>query len=472
MSWRWGFPILEKPMPRWLQSLDRIAFILLCVYAAENCVGCAGHWLEIGPVSIRIALFMVCFAVTLPLVLYRIRDVLRNPMTWVLVAFFAWFAVSTVIGYANGNPTNFWVADITSFLPFSLYFGFVLTVRDGKRLEQLMMTIFYASVILAVVVYILHIFLAYATPQQIKDINKWMDAVLDNGLAEMKTGGQRLYLRSEIFTQVAMLIGWYELWKKPSLGKRIFLWISEAFLMAACILTYTRSLWIGLFVSVVLLFVFLYREWKRWVCSLAILGGMFAVLVGISCLCYGSWMIPLSTLERFAPSLVTESVNPTTSDPQKEAEHTGKAYEQSEVVRKDTQEEQWSLIQEKPLLGYGFGKGLTSRTDGKTEYMYQDVWMKMGIVGLVLFMLYLYAHCGVTAVRWWIGRRRHGEITAESDAARALILMSCLIGAGITSYFNPFITSPMGATIWAMALAGMEIALREPQGVLAYKTEG
>jgi O-antigen ligase len=118
------------------------------------------------------------------------------------------------------------------------------------------------------------------------------------------------------------------------------------------------------------------------------------------------------------------------------------------LIRAQTLELSRQLIRERPVTGWGLGHNLDEiRTDGRTEYMYWDLLMKLGIPGLLVFLA-LYAW---TPVRSALRRTRFEPV---------ITLGASLAGIAVTSYFNPYLNSTLGIVVLVM-LVGAAAADRE-----------
>lgn len=447
----------------WERWADRLALFFLCVYTAECAVGCSGRWLEIGPLSIRMVLFAACLLLTLPRVIRELPHLIRLPYFWCLVAFAAVLAVAAVIGLQNGNNRGFIVADLTSLLSFALIPGFFVTIHTRERLKLLTQVLFFSAAALALVTVVLHFVLAFLPTEQITALNNWINQYALGGFATMPTSVQRIYLRSQIFLQVALLIGIWLLKVSPSRRYRLVVWAAQAILAFSLVLTYTRGFWLGLALSFVVYFVVSWREWRHVLKCVGVLILTTVVFFGASWAAYRTPIAAVAVLERFDPSLIVilpPRPGQTPSTPVEDGDEFGVAAD----LRSKTLGEQLRLIRENPLIGYGLGKNLDGiRDDGKTEYMYPDLWMKTGLPGLLLFLASCFWYGVVLLVRTLrTPRGRRQELCGLNTAGGLAWVWVCgLLGVGVTSYFNPFLTTPMGILVVGFVAAAVLLTPRE-----------
>jgi hypothetical protein len=102
----------------------------------------------VGSISIRILLFALCFALTLPNVLRQIRALFASHQVILCVLLGFYLVIAAVIGWKRGNNPGFIRADITSYLTLALLPGFLATIRTRKRVGIITDAVFYSALLL------------------------------------------------------------------------------------------------------------------------------------------------------------------------------------------------------------------------------------------------------------------------------------------------------------------------------------
>lgn len=457
-----SIPARHQSSTVFLFWLDRLALLFLCIYTAECAIGCSGRWISFGPLSIRMLLFGCCLLFSLPQVIRQIKDIIRLPYFWVLVAFALILAVSTFIGIQNGNNYSFLFADISSLLSFALFPGIIVTINTRERLQLVMKVLFYSTALLALVAVTLHFVIALLTTKEVVILNDWINNMALGGLAKMPTGVQRIYLRSQIFLQVSLLFGIWLLKTASSKWEKALIWVSEIVMLFAIILTYTRGFWLALGFTAVLFLIVFFRYWKHCLKCAGILALSLIVMLGASWVIYRTPCAAVAVLERFDPSLIV--IMPSLPYEEPETPEDEDAFTQAAVLRSQTLAEQMRYIGEHPVFGNGLGKNLDGlRTDGKTEYMYQDMWMKTGIVGLGLFLFSCFWPTGSIIRRYFKTpkEKRKALLDWDNPFAQAIIWNFGVIGVAVTSYFNPFLTTPMGILVVLLAATAVHLTNKD-----------
>lgn len=454
----------------------RVCLWLLLIYLFECTVGGSGRWLSVGPLSIRMILFALCFVATLPEVWLQRKDLLKNPLIWLTLLFGVYILFSAFLGWKNGNRLGFIWGDISGFLPLALLPGGIAVFSKEENWKKGLLAIYLGALLVGVVTTVLHFWFAFAPQIHVHYVNTWLNDHAMGGMALMETGLHRVYIRSQIFLQVGILLGIYFAGKAKGIW-RILCFLAEGVLLFACLISYTRGFWLGLAVSAAVLLVLQPCHWRTYFTAALVSLGVTAVLFLAS---WGSFGRPIALIElagRFDPSLIqqapaspqspdggqTEPVGETTqpvqpTEPPQSTEPTqppsvDENNTDALALRQQTLVLHRQKIGENPILGSGLGTNLDGiREDGKTEYMYLDMLMKLGGVGFVLFLLVFFWPAGVQLGRRW--RQIPSAIPFTAPAMGVLTLLCSYIGVAVTSGLNPFLTNPMGIMMLMILAAG------------------
>lgn len=451
---------------RFLKRTDRLGFALLMAFTAECTLGSSGRWLTIGGVSIRMLLFVLCFVFTLPALLCWFRQTMRRPHVALAILFGLDLAAMAVLGYKNGHSMAFVKADVTSFLTLALLPGFLATVNTKKRVQSLVDCLFASACVLALITAGVHYALAFLTGEQTAALSQWLTDTSMGGLFTLTTGVQRVYFKSQMFLQVAMLLGAYKIARSG--GKaRVLVSLCEGLLLFACILSYTRGFWLGLAISACLMLIFDAREIRTYLRALGTGVAVFCALMLVSWAAYGAPSAAVEIVHRFDPNLIVLSTNlkeepteadvpasPVQSPAPGEADVISEENRIAVELREESLRGAYAEIARQPILGAGLGKNLDDiRADGKIEYTYLDVLMKMGAAGLILFLLTFFWPVLEYLFAWVRGLRRRWNASERLLLAAS---MAAYLGVAITSAVNPFLTNPMGIMLLMLLSAMMQ----------------
>ncbi len=443
---------------------DKTAFFLMMIYIGECALGNSGRWLQIGPLSIRIIIFSLCFIFSLPAVFRNLKSLFKNNQVIITIAFLVYLIFCAGIGYLTGNSLKFIISDATSFMSLALIPAFLSIINTESKIDKAINVFFICSLILSVVVVFLHFFLAFQSNETLTEINILINSRNSGGLATLQTGLQRIYFRSGIVIQVAMIYGVWKIIKlnKTEKGKLIFYYISESLLLFACILSYTRGFWLGLVASAILVLILSFKYWKTYLKIVASVLAGIIILFSASWACYGKPLAFVEIINRFDPNLIVldgtnsnDNIDNIFSD-DSDLSVTDQNNAASVLMRIKTLNMAKQKIASKPIFGNGLGENLDDiRNDGKIEYMYHDILMKTGIVGLLLFLmtfLGFIAHQIKQYLPLWVSSTQN---ESENIKTRNLIMISAYIGILVTSFFNPFLTNPIGIMVLSLTVCAV-----------------
>ncbi len=425
----------------------RATLALFTVFVAECAVGSSGRWLMLGPASIRMVLFLACIAVSAPLLWHERRHVCKQGIVWVTAAFIATLAISALWGHQQGNELTFVANDLTTFSALLLV-PTVMSLRltRGEVAKQLIVLLC-ASAALSVFTIVLHL-LVPLNSIDIDAINGWLYRESLGGIADLGNGMDRIYIRSQVLLIAALTFGIYRI----SCGgtHRLKYVAVSSIVTMGLLLSLTRALWIGFVVALVVLCATRIRDIGKLARSAGLVLVGLAMLIFVSVLAYGGPTLVSSAADRLSPRLAvfapsdSDGAADNGSDTSPVLESDAEAVE----IRTQTLTLHKERISERPVTGWGLGYNLsTIRHDGRTEYMYWDLLMKLGLPGFLVFLLLLaWTPIQLVRDRNTATRRAHG-------APLSRVLAASLAGIAVTSYFNPFLNSTLGIVILLLLAA-------------------
>ncbi len=427
------------------EKIKKAAWLLMLVFFTDVCIFGGGRIVDFGYVSFRMIVFAAAFILSLPLVFRNRKRLAGSSFVVITVAFGAVMVIWSVYGWINGNPPENIRSDITSCLTLALLPGLLCVADDKTKAVRLADVVFYSSLVLAFAVIILQFALPHGDSQAKISLDSYLNSSQVGGFVALQTGTYRVYFRSGIFTQAAMMIGIWKFWQADALKKKILFIIFEGVLIYSWIVSYTRGFWLGLAVSVV--FVVLWQPGVVWKCLKFALCSLLvtAVITGLSWINEGAPNVPKEVYNRFVITVEQSGVSENPAEQSEDPDQKG-MYSSNDIaaqnIRNLTKEKQLEYIRRYPVFGRGVGAYLEGlREESAVEYTYLDVLMKLGIVGAVFFALAFFVFLGKAFI--------HRVFRPRSDAERSFYTLSTFIMAGyigiaVTSITNPFLISPLG----------------------------
>lgn len=439
------------------QKIDAVARFLIYLFIAECTFGSSGRWFEIGPISIRILLFVLCFFATLPAVFRNIKELCRNYQVLIVVFFGIYIMICAAMGISAGNSKNFIWADVSTIMALALFPGFISVMCNNKSITKAINIVFWVSVFVSACTVLLHLILAFIKTETIIEINDLINKASLGGLASMQTGMQRLYMKSQIFLQVAIIYGIWKIGKSETRKNKTVLYLCEGLLVIGCILSYTRGFWIGLAASALLVLLTGIKSWKQYLKIVCVMMASLVAFLAISWAVYRSPVAAVEIVNRFDPSLIViNGINTDITDFDDDSE-----VDKNNLVAVSMRAESIKMakkeILKRPVFGNGLGKNLDKiRNDGKIEYMYIDMTMKTGVVGTALFVVTFFGFI-LIQINQEKKFKKFGykDLEFEDNVIRNRLLIAAYLGVAVTSFFNPFLNNPMGIMLLMLTVTAV-----------------
>ena len=430
----------EEKCPEFINKLatpamEKISQILILIFIADCCIFGGGRLLDFGYLSFRILVFGLAFICSLPFVLKNLKRMLRNPFVYLTMMYGVAVVIWSVIGYLYANPLSFIRSDITRYLSFALLPGMLIIFNTKKKFMSLIDVVFYSSVLLAFAALFIQMLLPNQPVQTFYKIHNFVNVYQLGGLTKLQSGSYRVYFRSGIYTQVAIMLGIWKMWSADNLKKKVFISVCMGILVFAWIISYTRGYWFGLAVSV--LFVLVWQPNIFGKCFQVAMCALLAcaVLIGVSAINEGQPTVAMELYNRVALTAQQAGGNSSESD------YIDYDYE-AMVMRIKTKQMHWEYIKLSPVFGRGLGAYLVGLRDASTtEYSYLDAFMKFGLVGFPFFLMAYF----VFVPRFVVHRiYQPKENVTKSFYSLVTLIVAAYMGIIATSYSNPFIVSPLG----------------------------
>ena len=441
-----------------IQTFKKVAYVALIILTCECVIGSSGRWLEIGPLSIRMWLFVLAFLLSVPFVIIRYKSIIRNPMIIAILIFVIILLAQLFHGYIKGNNRSFMAADLTSMAFIAIVPAYMVIFDDDQKIKSLLKAASYTSMFLVIVTVILHFVFAFIDEYYIAEVSNFTNAMSLGGFFHFGDGIHRLYFRSSICFVLPLIYFYNEVTVHNGEEKNrpIVPYVFMSLCLIAIILTYTRSVWLGMFVGILLFIIFNIRKFKVLLKSFLITLAGFLVIVALSWISYGFEGVITNAVDRVLLSRSYQSYhNPKEDkDTKDDLEDRQRLIQfDSEKIREERFKLTYSLIEKNLFVGTGLGLVIDDQNgagEGKIEYTYLDVLSKLGVIGLLVFLgmlLYPYRH---VFVLW-----REKELNQSIQIAASV--MACIL---IASIYNPFLTSPIGFSMYAVFLAAINAKLR------------
>lgn len=440
-------------------SLWKIEYGLWVVFA-ELVIGSKGYLFSwpVGEfsLSIRLGLFLVLiFTWVIHLIRQRDMSWCKSIYTKPFILLVLALGYAVVVGILNQNSLKNIFLDGNGYLYFGLFFVLLNIVNSRERIWRLL-SVISAGIASSI---IKTIFLLFSFSHQlhpfISSVYAWVRHTGVGEITRLDNGFYRIFFQShiyEVFAYFFVLIALAVWWKQRPNKTWVQLYLRWLLIGSAVLISLSRSFWLGMVVGLFCVFLIALRVWgwkfKKVFIGILFLGvstllqlGILSVIVNIPLPCSSSVSIA---------SLVEDR----TSDVTQEA---------AGASRFALLKPLFTEIAEHPVWGQGFGTTVSYASKDQRaieasqgglyttfsfEWGYLDLWLKLGLLGSVIYAYFLW----VIAKQGWQAWKKHGPTPLDQ------IL---LLGAGVSSIVllaihatTPYLNHPLGIG-WIMLAAAI-----------------
>jgi len=405
--------------------------LLLIVSLTELIVGGGGRLFVIGPVTLRMLLFVLTQAVVWYSIVKGEFQIDQKHKRFGLV-FFGITFLSAIIGLLNKAGLASVLTDLKPLLYWANLLFYLQTIRSQKTVELVKNIFKWSTALMAFGYLVVLVF------WRLEIIDGWKMYQWFLPTEELSfRGNQGFFYKGFIFLPIGIFF-----WLQES-GYRKFLFVFALYL--AMLLTFTRGFWLLIF-GIHLFYTVVYntKNLISWLAIVLMLTSLYSV----------GLYIQIQDEQNFPEMMVYQ-------------EHSREVYEDMEL---DEWKKRWGgyfsqgftdresslldrIIQITQVLdavsptslfvGHGFGVGTQNRPI-HMEISYLEVFHKQGLMGLILW-IWLFINL------WKLFYQKVGTIRQLQFDDDAFVFFSAAVIMFGISFLNPFINSPMGLGMLAIA---------------------
>lgn len=426
----------------------------LLIIFTELFIGSLGHlfYINIGSqqLPIRIALWAAVMSVFFIKFLIQLIKLRKAAPYWLsLKTFsglktFAWLSIFILIGVINGLgrghnlPLVF--SDFNSWLYFLMLLPVVVVYGSGDKLKiERLQNIFLAAAIWLSFKTLVLLFIFTHNVGIAPDIYLWLRKTLVGEMTPTKTGWPRIFIQGQVYSAIAFFFAfWFnqagfkfkEFFKQSNIITLIF----AGWFLSAVLISFSRSFWVAL---IGVLIFSLLLIWKIQSFQKMLTAAAWYIATGVMSFIFIYLVVAFPYIHL-----------PSTDFSSNFLDRVNSGNEAALASR-------WSLlpvlfkeIQKEPFLGQGYGATVTyfssdprileNNPSGKYttyafEWGYLDLWLKLGLLGLVAYLFLL--------IKMVIDGLKKG--LRENNTMFFALVVSILF-LMITHAFTPYLNHPLG----------------------------
>jgi hypothetical protein len=441
----------------------------------ELFIGSQGYLLHIDigstKLSFRIALWVVVLAVWLknylfsfkkngqPSIFSSVKIFSRANFSYFLILFF-FLILGAVIGYHNGNDWQNIFFDANGWLYFLLIFPFYEAFFNPKiagenPFQPVWRMLAAGSLWLSFKTFLLFFFFTHPFPEFTSlhwllthNLYQWLRDTLIGEMTIMPDGFARVFIQSQIYIGIAIFLGLFAInkyWLEIKASKKtiIYIIIAGALMFGALIISLSRSFWVGIAAVFVFYAIMTIKNmgWKKFLPIFLIVIASLILAVGFIFVT-ARFPFPTPKIELDITQSLTDRAG--TSDAAASSR-----YALLPLL--------WQKISNDSILGDGFGTTITynakdprltnasaggsgAYTTYAFEWGWLDVWLKIGLFGLIAYLLLF-------------GKIIQAAFKKDTWLAHGLTAGLLLII--IVSFFSPYTNHPLGIGFLILAAAAI-----------------
>jgi len=406
---------------------------------AELMIGSQGHLFDLTLVNTTISLRQGLFAIVLVVWLFGLffsapsgpasgvnknRDFFKSRFLPHYLLLFVFIILGAVGGLLN-NSSSSWFYDFNGWLFFLITPVAFAVINNYQRIKEILIVFFSAMVFLSVKTLGLLLIFTYGWPQFTDAVYGWLR---NSRLAEITFIAENLY-RIFMQSQIYLLIGFLAsltllfFYQQIKINKNI-LWLVVFLTSLSLLASLSRSYWVG--GGGGLVFLFGYLLIKARIPVKAALEKIFSLAVVL--------VLALVFLQAITGNYVQAALGGRLGQAIRDPAGQSRLQQLRPVIEK---------ISTQPLLGFGFGaevgyfssdpRILQDYPDGlyttyAFEWGYLDIWLKMGLLGLLAYLA-LTVKIGLDGVQ---------------AGPLGIGLTAGLLAVTLTSIFSPYLNHPLG----------------------------
>ncbi len=438
-----------------VDNMKKCLKILLYMIIIEAILGGAGRFFAVGNLSIRMALYgaaffvyILCLIIDRKNITISFKSIDINLM--LIILFWIWIVFSAANGYfVSKNGLSQIVGDITGFASLILIFPFTYAFRNKRDVDIVTMIVAVSVIIQAFVILLIHYGLGMGI-LNFDGLNSLLQRLYIGNMARIVPDSIRIFFKSSIYLQVGFLILLSMVVKEVSRKRQIILYISLIIVSYALILSFTRGFWLPAFVTTAVYIIF--KGIKRFIKPVAIILGGIVLMMGITSLVYGNINVAYSIAARtgiihIKQDAATNEITTVSTDD---------VTDMSLQYRDKLKKAMFVQIKRNPVLGNGFGVVLKEigQQESHSEYMFYDIWMEMGLIGLVIYISMFI----VLIIKYLNIRKTRLNISELRFIDEHIVAMAGVVLASTT---NPFLNNPIGITYLIIVICSINIYMKK-----------
>jgi len=430
---------------------EKISFILLCILMVDCSIMGFAAWADFGPLGSRMMILLLSILFAIPTLLSNMNKIIKDKYFISVMAFAGILGIAAIIGIWNNHRISLLIQDIKGYACFAILPVTLCLLNNEKRIRIVMKSLMFGSTaaalynIGALILYLIDKDSFYIMAGEYREILFAYYGPVSQTIA-------RLFYQSSVYLLCgcAFALYFYITSKKKT---RWMYSLIIGICLFSMLLTYTRSLYLGAFVTAALIIIFVWKfgekeERKDFVKCIGISAIVFVLIASVFGVVAKTDYVRFAILRSASGMETGELDEDSTEDDSIDSgeEEYLQATIESDELRSATLKGLFRNIKKSPVIGIGLGAEFKERPEGVNEYVYLDLMSKAGIVGLIAYLMPFFL-----IIKQIISNRKRLMV----KSALPVFCFSVLIGFMIVSFFNPYMSGALGIPFYCCTIASV-----------------
>lgn len=435
-----------------IKSIDIIIYVAVICYLLDIIIFGGGDLTRFFGISSKMISFAVAVLLSGVMILLDLKKYIKNKSLLLVAGFMIIVVINAARGILVSDNISMFIliSDVKGFLNFLMVIPMVYILNSKDRVVRLAKICTVVLTVLAGIVILLCFYRKF--PESVQHmLYEFLSENTICGIAGLTRNTVRVFFHtaSRLFFCGFLFALGFSIIEKKKTG-----WmVSMVLQVVAIILSFTRSIYLGLFIAAAALAVIVYIFYKDefevfWKRVVVMCVAVVCVTVLISVV-QGENVFAVA-INRCILGITSETPSVDGTEVMEETEITEENIlgnlesEQANLtIRQIRTETALKNIAKSPVIGNGLGT-INDPNDELIEYFYLDLLSKVGIVGLIVFLLPFVLASYMIWKNMMVYGREQKIIT--------LCMWSMVTYLLVISYFNPCMNTTTGLCMYSMLL--------------------
>ena len=446
-------------------NIENIIYFLVCLYFLDIIVFGTGVITRIGFISTRIIIGIMAVIISLPIVIKK----MKSKYVIMLVGFLSILLIGFIRGIINSNSYSIIKSDISGFAHILIILPMMCCLNSEQRIIKLIKIFSHTLSIFAITTIVLTFYCMF--PENISSgIYTLLDTYGLGGITVLSGNAVRIFWHTSSRLFIVAFMYYLIMYVTNTNSRKISI-LAMSINLVATFVSYTRSLYFGILIAfgiaIIMVLLFCSGEAVKLFRCVGISVAMSAVMLSALGLVQQTNLFSVAIdrcliAEGFFDNVQNIQLNQSTEglldnvldnayDSSEEKYNDGSSginfnNNKSEILSVSirTQRQELAIENISKNILFGCGLGTINDPNGEPiELFYLDILSKIGVTGLAAFLVpyacVLYDFC----------TKRYGKV-------QRFVLLACIVAVSYAmsfSYFNPFMNSAVGLSLYSLCIS-------------------